>query len=261
MSELHAQPSDDLAAADWVITRQSPDSGEVDMLLPPGFAAYARLLHPLITEAGDRRRLIRWREIAPDLVPFDRRVQFPAVAAHSGIRLPNTPFQGSMPEEDLDILLGVLAGHTATRQLCWFCVWYGYGSPDWQESEPADGALFTEAAPGRLPDLSAMPDRVREQTASETAPRVYPLIEGPLRDYWLFSGPLGAAGALPYPPSLWWPDDHAWCVASDIDLDSTYIGGSRDLIDSLLACPDLEVLPADLHDLVVVTRDDDEPGS
>jgi hypothetical protein len=210
MSEAHAQPSDDLSAVDWVITRLSRESGDVSMLLPPGFAAYARLLHPVITDAGDHRRLIRWRDIAPDLVPFDRRVQFPSVAAHSGFRA--APFEGNMADEDLDVLLGLLAGSTATPRVCWFFVWDGYG---------------------------------------DLAPGGYPRVGGPQeREYWLFSGPLEAARTLQYPPALWWPDDHAWCVATDVDRDSTYIGGSGELIAELVASPELEVLPAELHDLV-----------
>lgn len=205
--------------ADWVFTGLSPDSGAVDMLLPSGFAAYARLLHPVITDAGDQRRLIRWRDIAPDLVPFDRRVQFREVAAHSGFRA--APFQGNPADEDLDVLLGILASGTATPRACWFCVWDGYG----------DGG--------------------------------YPRISGPQgRDYWLSGGPLEAARTLRYPPGLWWPDDRAWCVATDIDLDSTYVGGGSELIAGLLAAPDLEVLPSGPHDPVWPTRDaeEGEPG-
>jgi hypothetical protein len=44
------------------------------------------------------------------------------------------------------------------------------------------------------------------------------------------------------PPSLWWPGDHAWCVGTGIDLMTTYIGGSPDAIDALLAAEQIEVL-------------------
>ena len=43
-------------------------------------------------------------------------------------------------------------------------------------------------------------------------------------------------------PNLVWPDDRSWCVATEVDLDSTVVGGSRALVDDLLAAPDLEVL-------------------
>jgi hypothetical protein len=44
---------------------------------------------------------------------------------------------------------------------------------------------------------------------------------------------------------LWWPDDHSWCAANEIDASFTCIGGSRSLIDELLRHPDLETLVLD----------------
>jgi hypothetical protein len=44
---------------------------------------------------------------------------------------------------------------------------------------------------------------------------------------------------------LWWPDDRAWCAGNEIDASFTCIGGSRALIDELLARHDLEVLELD----------------
>ncbi len=46
-------------------------------------------------------------------------------------------------------------------------------------------------------------------------------------------------------PNLIWPEDRAWFVASEVDLDSTLVGGSRELIDELLAAPGLEVWEVD----------------
>lgn len=74
------------------------------------------------------------------------------------------------------------------------------------------------------------------------------------RSYVMFEGPIDAAIELggwvdwgQHPefirqsPNIWWPDDHAWCVASEIDYEFTYVGGSRELIDDLLALSCLEV--------------------
>ena len=44
-------------------------------------------------------------------------------------------------------------------------------------------------------------------------------------------------------PNLWWPDDRAWCVATEIDLAWTYVGGSAALIDDVLASAALEAQP------------------
>ena len=50
-----------------------------------------------------------------------------------------------------------------------------------------------------------------------------------------------------YSPNIWWPEDRAWCVATDIDLFDTYVGGSRECIEAVLGNPDLEALPT-THD-------------
>jgi hypothetical protein len=48
----------------------------------------------------------------------------------------------------------------------------------------------------------------------------------------------GARGA-----SLWWPDDRAWFVATEIDFRWTYIGGSTSCIEAVLTDRDVEALP------------------
>jgi hypothetical protein len=48
-------------------------------------------------------------------------------------------------------------------------------------------------------------------------------------------------------PQLWWPEDRAWVVASEIDFDSTIVATSYAGAEALLACNRLEALlvPAD----------------
>ena len=41
-------------------------------------------------------------------------------------------------------------------------------------------------------------------------------------------------------PNLWWPEDRAWFVATEIDFMETYIGGSTECIDQLLSDPAVE---------------------
>jgi hypothetical protein len=43
-------------------------------------------------------------------------------------------------------------------------------------------------------------------------------------------------------PNLWWPQDRAWFVATEVDHAWTYIGGSRELIGLLMADKRLEIL-------------------
>ncbi|MEA3218698.1 MAG: hypothetical protein QOJ19_4854, partial [Acidimicrobiia bacterium] len=49
-------------------------------------------------------------------------------------------------------------------------------------------------------------------------------------------------------PNLWWPDDRAWIVATEVDFAWTYVGGSSELIEELLNEARLEALPALLTD-------------
>jgi hypothetical protein len=93
-----------------------------------------------------------------------------------------------------------------------------------------------------------------------------PRVRLPERDYLLFEGPLDDVsetgwrydGRLvsPQSPNLFWPDDRAWCVATEIDLDSTFVGGSDALIDAVLASASWEAWPARPTDLVWASSDD-----
>lgn len=56
-------------------------------------------------------------------------------------------------------------------------------------------------------------------------------------------------------PNLFWPDDRAWCVASEIDFDSTLVAGSTALIEALLTAPGLEVWPVEGHDSLAFDAD------
>ncbi|ALO98190.1 hypothetical protein SHL15_7177 [Streptomyces hygroscopicus subsp. limoneus] len=51
-------------------------------------------------------------------------------------------------------------------------------------------------------------------------------------------------------PDLWWPQDRAWIVGGDVDLVSTYVGGSPELVADLLAAADLEAHPVSDGDRV-----------
>ena len=80
----------------------------------------------------------------------------------------------------------------------------------------------------------------------------------PGRQYNLFTGILDQAlhieywatddWFLPRSPNLFWPDDRSWCVTSEIDFDSTLVGGSIGLIDEILANDRLEAWSIRPHD-------------
>lgn len=56
-------------------------------------------------------------------------------------------------------------------------------------------------------------------------------------------------------PNLFWPTDRAWCVATQIDFDSTLVAGTRALIDALLNEPTLDAWPIQPDDPVASDGD------
>ncbi len=65
------------------------------------------------------------------------------------------------------------------------------------------------------------------------------------RHHVVLHGPLTAVnevgdGALRCSPSLIWPADHSWLVASEVDFDSTLVGGSAALVEAIVESPNLE---------------------
>jgi hypothetical protein len=84
-------------------------------------------------------------------------------------------------------------------------------------------------------------------------------VEAYARHYFLFRGRLDAACTFEpsgwyTSPNLWWPDDRAWIVVTEIDGFSTYVGGSRAMLQDVLASPDMEAIEVTLD-----THMDPEP--
>ena len=193
-----------MRAGDWLVRALASFGAGLSSIVPGGFAAYARVLHP----AWRGSAKMRWRELATG--PIDPGTRFEALAAE-GV---DAPFTGTLDCGELDALVDVLAPDTAGE--CWFGVWAGFG---WVPDPPPAPRL-------------ALPER--------------PLL--------LYRGPAAAATAPCEPfeqsPTLWWPADRAWCVASEVDFHSTYVGGSRQLIDRLLGDERIEALEAAVTDRV-----------
>ncbi len=87
-----------------------------------------------------------------------------------------------------------------------------------------------------------------------------PRLELPSRSYVLLEGAVGDAPAVAemlhcQSPSLWWPEDRAWCVATEIDFAWTYIAGSEAAAADVLASPALEALPSRVTDEVTWDSD------
>ena len=202
----------DVSHGVWISsTRRRGEPGTVAALVPAVFEAYARVLHPAVRYAGDDDVEVPWAE----------------VAAHNGT--------------------------AATRSCEWDALTHGpvdSQPPVWDDG-PSEGHLPVAVA-SRLAAVLAPPHRHAGRlpasgagTGSATtcrAPTVPPrlLLRGG-QDVVLVRGTVADAvrNLAPEPheqsANLWWPADRAWCVVTDIDLRSTYVGGSAACIAELIA--------------------------
>jgi hypothetical protein len=214
----------DAAAASWVVAGLRGFAESVLSLVPAGLEAYGRIFHP--AWQWEPKTRVSWREVArANGRVAHRAMQWPSITGsrrfYQGNHQPGVwdqePEEGSLPQELAPALVSVLARHTATPQRCWFAVWEGYGC------------------------LACGPDDA-------------PAFDIPYRWLLLLTGPITAAlTSLCAPPSwqspsLWWPDDRAWCVQTEVDMVSTYIGGTWRCIQELIAQEELEAMivePAD----------------
>jgi hypothetical protein len=140
--------------------------------------------------------------------------------------LGDDPDRGNLAPLALAALCSVLGQHTTTPDICYFCLWEGWG---W------------------------LPGGVDSQVHHDD------------RDYILLTGPLHAAQQLGYhpapdwfesqSPNLFWAADRARCVATEIDFDSTLVGGTAKLTHQLLNEPALDAWPINPDDSLAADAD------
>jgi len=56
-------------------------------------------------------------------------------------------------------------------------------------------------------------------------------------------------------PNLIWAADHTWLVASEVDFDSTLVGGSTELIEAIIESPELEAWQVEPTDSLAADAD------
>lgn len=259
------EPVPDPSVGDWIGRRLAGLDGTVVSVVPRDFDAYARVLHPVECY---QQPWLRWADVCriTGRVPH-ALMQWTAISRSTAgpvndlTAVPDEPWRdGGGPDEGnlappaLAALLDVLAAFTGA-QGCHHALWEGWGWVDgkgvaplvvgWTGGPPPP---IPEVTPGVPPEVWALP-RLRL----------------PDRDHLLFRGPLHAALDMgwrwppdsfrPQSPSLLWPADCSWCVGTEIDFDSTLVGGSADLIDAVLAAPDLEAWPVQPADSLRLDAD------
>lgn len=238
--ELGGLPvENDISRGVWISAgRRHGEPGTVASLVPAGFEACARVFHPAVRYAGDDDVEVSWAEVAahngtrPHPLMQWHTITGSWDAQPAEDQAPvwdDGPAEGHLPVGLAARLAEVLARHTTTPRDCVLGRWDGFGYD--------------------------LPDPV-------SPPRL--LLRGG-HDVVLVRGTVGDAdrNLAPEPheqsANLWWPADEAWCVVTDIDLTSTYVGGSAACIAELRRTPGIEAFPAAPRDSIALAADTVNP--
>lgn len=213
---------DGAIAGAWIEPGLGGDFGAVSLQVPKVFESYARIFHPAQDREGNA---YTWAEVARRLgrvahreMQWHQLVGSSDSSNFSGSKWDgNSPLLGEMPVDDVGRLRDVLAAQTDDPAHCFFgFCWINH-------------SYYLRTLPS-------------EEIAK-------PQLKLPFgRDHLVFAGPLDAVDVLGgtervwrESPSLIWPADRSWLVASEVDFDSTLVGGSRELVEALVAASGLEV--------------------
>jgi hypothetical protein len=201
-------------------------------IAPSGFPVYGRLLHPAYTE---EETLVRWADVAMlNGVPMSATSDFAHLALPSRCPPGGRPWRGEPPrcgtleKIQAEHLVDVLRSYTATPDVVMFALWDGLG---W------DVAMRLDSNHRAVPVPDPVPAAARRGSRLRVPGRDYLVYRGRLEDalYWL--------PTYDQTPHYWWPQDHAWAVASDVDLPWSIVAGSPDLVSRLAIDAVLEVVP------------------
>jgi hypothetical protein len=217
---MHSAQSSEVAH--WIVPRLHHFAMDVCSFVPDGFDSYARILHPPLKHTPDGKTVpVRWRDIAAaharsveeELLLLDTSSD-PSEFAPSGEPLWNEQSHVGTPSRDIvDRLVEILSRHTHTPNQCVFAIWEGWGP---LADQFAGAPRFS--IPGR--EMLLLVGSLEDATTTLSTPN------------WSFRG-----------ANLWWPNDRAWCVSTEIDFKWTYVGGSAECIYEILKDPYLEAYP------------------
>jgi len=203
----------DLTPAAWLEPLLVPQSFEVWMSAPRGYEAYARIFFPYrrtgVDDEGEwYEEHVRWADLA---IENDRTVH--ALMEQETISRPPTgdpkedgQWSWNLSPSQFEALSPVLARHTSSTN-GWFLLWEGFGD------------LNEEVFNDRVPKVSHA-----------------------MRNFYLLRGPLDSYAHFSNDPSYWWPDDRGWCMCTDTDFYWSYLAGSRECIDEVLALPIMDAV-------------------
>ncbi len=227
------QPALGDAVASWIAAgRRSFYDYSVGSHVPAVFERYARVLHPAWAALDTP---VRWDAVARwsgRTIHANAQWEFlsrPSGEAALGCPFVDDPYTGGLPAPQLGMLCDLLSPCTSTPDRCFIGMWDGYGWLDAADPPPASELRLDQ--------------------------RTFLVLQGPIETARRIGWRHPDGGFVREPPTLLWPADRAWFVASDTDLDSTYVGGSAGLVTALITHPGLEAWSVDATDRVSIDSD------
>jgi hypothetical protein len=221
----------DVSQGVWISSaRRRGEPGTVAAHVPAVFDAYARVFHPAVRYAGDDDVEVSWADVAERNGTVAHPLMQWDVVTHGPVDSQpplwdDGPSEGHLPVALAARVADVLARHTGTPGDCLFGRWDGFG--------------YDLASPDVPPRLLLRGNHDVVLVRGTVADAVRNLAPEP----WEQSA------------NLWWPADRSWCVDTDIDLRSTYVGGSAACIAELLATPGIEAMGVSAEDPVTADSD------
>ncbi|MEJ5913674.1 hypothetical protein [Pseudokineococcus sp. 1T1Z-3] len=230
------------------LTESGAGGAPVTSFVPSGYEAYARVLHPVGDDGSPEQTT--WAQVCEATGRTAHPLmQWEAISGTSRTRRTRTtewegeePEQGDLQPTALAALLDVLGSWTPAEQEHVMALWEGHG---WVDGRGV-GFYGDGEDPGPVPP------------AFSADVLGGPRLQLPGRGYLLFTGPLAAAARLGrrtcadvaevWPgewlwrqsPALLWPHDRSWCLSTEVDLDSTLVGGPASLVEAVVASTALE---------------------
>jgi len=261
--------TDGAKVGSWIRPRLKGEFGTVSLQVPNGFAAYARIFHPAIDPEG---RPVSWSEVAKaqGTTPH-REMQWHAILGSSGAEecgglarpkdrtganwAGSDPPLGGMTIDTLDALCEILALHTVDPAHCFFglCT-----IPGWEDSfSVADLKPLLALPAGRdhiilAGPLSAVTQITYAWSSNSTSFKMISMFG---KDEQQSLKPTQPDHLRREAPNLIWPADKSWFVASEVDFDSTLVGGTDKLIATILESSRLEAWQVQPSDSLAISAD------
>lgn len=259
MDAVLLDPAPNAEPAAWVVQGLRGFGESVLSVVPEGFEAYARVFHPAYENRGAERVPLSWADIAARNGREPHKgMQWVGVSAGTSAHYPgddasdnlDLPEEGNLPLELARRLYPVLERHTNSPETCCFAVWEGFSNL---------GERIFEAPAFKIPGrelrlFEGSTNALATSFASKAFGRPrqgYGVMVAVPRFSWSWPPPgwndlklllrwhldrerLVTELSADLEPSFWphqsanlaWPSDHAWCIATEIDFNTTYIGGS-----------------------------------